>query len=250
MSPATCSGGSTPSSHADVGPSANSTAKTGATCNDKSSGHSTKAGGAGSRAPPRQSFWQCFRLLLFGFSQRHVEQDFLAYKYQQARIRMLDACAAAYHAAVALALVAGFPATAWLHWRTLLDLLGVVLGWVVPAFMVLRVRPSLSPQSRELAVLLVDVGLALQVGVGLQWVEQGSRSAGAAHGFQRNAHQQEHECMESAAAIVYHAARCRGRTGMRSGCTHSDPCCSSFISCTKSVIIGLQSRLCLWQIAS
>ncbi len=138
---ARCSSGSSPSSNA-AGPSAS---KAGQASHDSINGRSMRAPSQAHHLAPTDSAWQQLCLLLHGFSQPATEQGFLAYKYQQTRT--LDALAAAYHAALALTFVVSFPATSWLQLRTLLDLLGVVLGWAVPAAVLAMRRPLLSPRA-------------------------------------------------------------------------------------------------------
>ncbi len=98
--------------------------------------------------------------LLHGFPPA-LEQLFLSYKYQQTLA--WDATAAIYHACTAISHVLNFPMSTWGQPAVQRGMAGFVLGWGLPALLVVAMRRRLGPKGREIGVLLIDVALAAQV---------------------------------------------------------------------------------------
>ncbi len=117
--------------------------------------------------PAASTTWQKVQLLLHGFQQPGLEQQFVCYQYQHTLL--LDAIAAFNHGLVTLAAIAAFPMYTWRQPEVQLGMLSYVLCCFLPAWLVWSLRQWLGPRGREAATMLGDVTLSLQVRVVVSW---------------------------------------------------------------------------------
>ncbi len=120
------------------------------------------------------SLWHQLMTLLTGFKQPHLEQAFLAHRFQNTLA--LDACAAVYHGLIIVAAAISYPAASWHQCSTRWGMACTVFGAGLPAVMapvtlVPRLRALLGPRGREVLALMVDVAMALQVGIVCMCIE-------------------------------------------------------------------------------